>query len=83
MRERSDTQTDKHDDLINYIGTRANARRPVAYVDLWYIYSTFKIVQNVTYNTCHRRAPPVAPAPAAPLCPVTLGSLIYHNFTPY
>ena len=21
--------------------------------------------------------------PAAPLCPVMLGSLIYHNFTPY
>ena len=34
----TDTQTDKHGDLINYIGTRANARRPVAYVDLSYIY---------------------------------------------
>ena len=32
---RTDRHTDKQRDLINYIKTRANARRPVAYVDLW------------------------------------------------
>ena len=33
---RTDRQTDKQGDSINYIKTRANAHRPVAYVNLWY-----------------------------------------------